>query len=122
MLNTCLHLAGEDQTSSNFSFFSSFQSNLLVNGLARQAGWGHAWNRFAGPLSCHHQHDQCAFTPLLPPAWWDGEWQSPIPRDIQRLQEYGVQLTEDGKVDEASLESYCRSRKDHVQIMGVWGL
>ncbi|XP_020246009.1 uncharacterized protein LOC109823953 isoform X2 [Asparagus officinalis] len=113
---------GENPLPSNFSFLSSFQSNLLVNGLATQIGWGHAWNRFAGPLSCRHQHHQCALTPLLPPGWWDGEWQSPISRNIQKLQGYGVNLTLDGKVDESSLQSYCRSRKDHVKTMGLIGL
>ncbi|RVW45181.1 hypothetical protein CK203_067600 [Vitis vinifera] len=75
----------KENTSSswNFSFFSSFQSNLLVEGLVTQVGWGHVWNRFAGPLSCHSQSNQCAHTPLLPPAWWDGLLQSPIPRDIR---------------------------------------
>ncbi|XP_039125422.1 uncharacterized protein LOC120261555 isoform X1 [Dioscorea cayenensis subsp. rotundata] len=104
---------------SNFSFFSSFHSNLLAEGLKNQIGWGHIWNRFAGPLSCRHQRHQCAFTPLLPPAWWDSEWQSPIPRDIHRLQTYGVQLTEDGKVIESSLNSFCKSRKEYVKILRV---
>lgn len=113
---------GDDPTSSNFSFFSSFQSNLLVDGLANQIGWGHLWNRFAGPLSCRNQYHQCAFTPLLPSAWWDGEWQSPIPRDIRRLQAYGVHLAGDGKVVEGSVESYCRSRNDQVKTMKLFGL
>ncbi|KAM0935969.1 hypothetical protein DsansV1_C27g0198421 [Dioscorea sansibarensis] len=104
---------------SNFSFFSSFHSNLLTEGLKNQIGWGHIWNRFAGPLSCRHQRHQCAFTPLLPPAWWDSKWQSPIPRDIHRLQTYGVRLAEDGKVIESSLKSFCKSRKEHVKILSV---
>ncbi|KAK1356129.1 hypothetical protein POM88_049385 [Heracleum sosnowskyi] len=64
---------GEDHISaSNFTFFSSFHSNLLTDGLRHQVGWGHAWNRFAGPLSCDNQPNQCSLTPLLPLAWWDG--------------------------------------------------
>ncbi|PKA51303.1 hypothetical protein AXF42_Ash002666 [Apostasia shenzhenica] len=98
---------------SSFSFLSSFQSNLLAGGLANQVGWGHAWNRFAGPLSCRHQRHQCAFTPLLPSGWWDGDWQSPIPRDIRRLRAFGVQLNQTGHVIDGSLESYCARRKDH---------
>ncbi|KAJ8545001.1 hypothetical protein K7X08_017584 [Anisodus acutangulus] len=54
---------------SNFTFLSSFQSNLLAEGLKNQIGWGHVWNRFAGTLSCHYQSKQCAHTPILPPAW-----------------------------------------------------
>ncbi|XP_010929599.1 uncharacterized protein [Elaeis guineensis] len=112
---------GENPPGSSFSFFSSFHSNLLVDGLKNQIGWGHIWNRFAGPFSCRHQPHQCAFTPLLPPAWWDGEWQSPIPRDIRRLEAYGVKLTDTGKVDESSLQTFCKSRKDHVKTIQIFG-
>ncbi|XP_008791102.2 uncharacterized protein LOC103708101 isoform X2 [Phoenix dactylifera] len=112
---------GENLSGSSFSFFSSFHSNLLVAGLKNQIGWGHIWNRFAGPSSCHHQPHQCAFTPLLPPAWWDGEWQSPIPRDIRRLEAYGVKLTDTGKVDESSLQTFCKSRKGHVKTLQIFG-
>ncbi|KAF2322930.1 hypothetical protein GH714_032137 [Hevea brasiliensis] len=94
---------GENSTGSSFSFLSSFQSNLLTGGLKLQVGWGHVWNRFAGPLSCRNQPNQCAFTPLLPPAWWDGLWQSPIPRDIRRLMAFGIKLSGFGTVDEAHL-------------------
>ncbi|GAB2225974.1 hypothetical protein Droror1_Dr00021755 [Drosera rotundifolia] len=105
----------ENSTSaSTFSFFSSFSSNSLRHGLSNQMGWGHVWNRFAGPLSCRGQHDQCAFTPLLPPAWWDGIWQSPIPRDIRRLEAYGMKLSALGTVDEDQLQSFCQSRKEKV--------
>ncbi|KAK1318389.1 hypothetical protein QJS10_CPB04g00180 [Acorus calamus] len=112
-----------DENSSNvsrFSFLSSFQSNLLTDALSKQIGWGHAWNRFAGPLSCHHQAQQCAFTPLLPLAWWDGPWQSPIPRDIYRLQTYGVRLSYTGEVLEGDLQSYCSSRKEVVKTAPVF--
>lgn len=112
--------AGEDYTSaSNFSFFSSFQSNLLSDGLRNQVGWGHAWNRFAGPWSCHNQPNQCALTPLLPPGWWDGKLQSPITRDIRRMEAYGVRLTDLGTVDEKHLLSFCQSRKDIVKTIPI---
>lgn len=111
----------DESSLSNFSFFSSFQSNLLVDGLANQVGWGHVWNRFAGPLSCRHQPQQCAFTALLPTAWWDGDLQSPIPRDIRRLQAFGVRLTDTGEVIESSLQTYCQSKKDHLRTFHVFG-
>ncbi|KAJ8771936.1 hypothetical protein K2173_027113 [Erythroxylum novogranatense] len=107
----------ENSTGSSFSFLSSFQSNLLADGLKLQIGWGHIWNRFAGPLSCTKQSNQCAFTPLLPPAWWDGLWQSPIPRDIRRLAAFGVKLSGIGTMDEGHLQSYCSSRKDVVKTV-----
>ncbi|KAL6890298.1 hypothetical protein ACP4OV_009061 [Aristida adscensionis] len=110
---------GQDPSGTSFTFLSSFRSNLLVDGLSTQVGWGHIWNRYAGPLSCQHQPDQCALTPLLPPSWWDGRWQSPIPRDIRRLRQYGVRLSNKGEVDESRLLTYCRSRKDHVKIVGL---
>ncbi|KAE8715876.1 histidine kinase 3-like isoform X1 [Hibiscus syriacus] len=106
---------GENSTASNFSFLSSFHGNLLTEGLNLQVGWGHVWNRFAGPLSCRGQSNQCAFTPLLPPAWWEGLWQSPIPRDINRLELYGVHLSDNGTIDENLLRSYCSSRKNVVK-------
>ncbi|KAK8447716.1 hypothetical protein SEVIR_8G137100v4 [Setaria viridis] len=106
---------GQEPSGTNFTFLSSVHSNLLVDGLSTQVGWGHIWNRYAGPLSCQRQPHQCALTPLLPPAWWDGQWQSPIPRDVRRLLEYGVRLSNTGKVDERHLVSHCRSRKDHVK-------
>ncbi|XP_057481662.1 uncharacterized protein LOC130768602 [Actinidia eriantha] len=99
---------------SSFSFFSSFQSSLLSEGLGNQLGWGHVWNRFAGPLSCRNQSDQCALTPLLSPAWWDGLWQSPTPRDIRRMHAYGIQLSGFGTFDEQLLLSYCTARKNVV--------
>lgn len=107
----------ENSTGPGFSFLSSFQSNLLEEGLRLQVGWGHVWNRFSGPLSCRHQPSQCAFTPLLPPAWWEGLWQSPIPRDIRRLAAYGVQLSGFGTVDEDYLQSFCKSRKTVVKTV-----
>ncbi|GJU07123.1 hypothetical protein Tco_1123553 [Tanacetum coccineum] len=97
---------------SSFTFFSSFQSTLVSEGLSNQVGWGHVWNRFAGPLSCGNQTSQCAYTPLLSPAWWDDMWQSPTRRDINRMEAYGVRLSGLGTVDEDELLSYCSSRKE----------
>ncbi|XP_012484017.1 uncharacterized protein LOC105798480 isoform X1 [Gossypium raimondii] len=108
---------GENSTTSRFSFLSSFQGNLLAEGLKLQVGWGHVWNRFAGPLSCRGQSNQCAFTPLLPPAWWDGQWQSPIPRDIHRLEQYGIRLSGFGTVDENQIQAFCSSRKNIVKTV-----
>ncbi|KAK3018008.1 hypothetical protein RJ639_004384 [Escallonia herrerae] len=114
------HQLSEDHSQpSNFSFFSSFQSNLLSEGLQNQVGWGHVWNRFAGPLSCHSQPNQCALTPLLPPGWWDGILQSPIPRDIRRMEAFGVRLSGLGTVDENYLQSFCKSRTDIVKTIPV---
>ncbi|KAK8942114.1 hypothetical protein KSP40_PGU013334 [Platanthera guangdongensis] len=108
--------AGEDPVNpSSFAFLSSFHSNLVVGGLSRQVGWGHAWNRFAGPLSCRHQPHQCAFTPLLPFAWGDTKWQSPVPRDIRRLQAYGVELTENGQVNRQCSRNFLQKEKRTYQ-------
>ncbi|XP_055805974.1 uncharacterized protein LOC129874676 [Solanum dulcamara] len=106
----------EDRSSagSNFTFFSSFQSNLLAEGLKNQIGWGHVWNRFAGTLSCHNQSKQCARTPILPPAWWDGLWQSPIPRDVHRMEAYGIRLSGFGTFNDNQLHSFCSSKKKSV--------
>lgn len=113
------NLDENSNASPNFSFLSSFQSNLLTSGLSNQIGWGHAWNRFAGPLSCHGQANQCAYTPLLPPAWWDGIWQSPVTRDIRRLEAYGVRVSSLGTIDEEYLHSFCRSRKTTIVKLHV---
>ncbi|CAN1137536.1 hypothetical protein LINPERHAP2_LOCUS10130 [Linum perenne] len=102
------------QRDPRFSFMSSFQSNLLKKGLRVQSGWGHVWSRFAGSLSCENQSNQCAFTPLIAPAWWDGSWQSPVPRDMNKLSMYGVRLSDLGTIDEDELRSYCASRNATV--------
>lgn len=112
-----MSFSGDSPTGSNFSFLSSFQSDLLRQGLRFQIGWGHVWNRFAGPLSCHNQHNQCAFTPLLPPAWWDGLWQSPLTRDVNRLADYGIELSGLGTIDETHLQSFCSSKKVVVKTV-----
>ncbi|XP_044501269.1 uncharacterized protein LOC123222513 [Mangifera indica] len=109
----------DNSTGLSFLVYSSFQSNLLREGLRFQTGWGHVWNRFAGPLSCHNQSHQCAFTPLLPPAWWDGLWQSPHPRDIQRLAAYGVQLSGMGTIDDTKLQSFCSSKKNSLKTVTI---
>ncbi|XP_058226457.1 uncharacterized protein LOC131335214 [Rhododendron vialii] len=109
----------DENHATNFSFISSFQSNLLSEGLQKQIGWGHVWNRFAGPLSCRNQQNQCALTPLLPPGWWDGILQSAIPRDVRRLETYGVKLNGFGSVDENHLRSFCMSRKDTTKTIPV---
>lgn len=101
---------------SSITFLSSFQSPLLSEGLKRQTGWGHVWNRFAGPLSCRGQPSQCALTPMLPPAWWEGLWQSPIPRDVQRMEAYGMKLSGFGTSDDSHLSSFCRSRTNSVVV------
>lgn len=122
MPNTCsclLFSFPDENHATNFSFISSFQSNLLSEGLQKQIGWGHVWNRFAGPLSCRNQQNQCALTPLLPPGWWDGILQSPIPRDVRRLETYGVKLDGFGSVDENHLRSFCMSRKDTTKTIPV---
>ncbi|MCD7458462.1 hypothetical protein HAX54_038336 [Datura stramonium] len=106
-------------TGSNFTFLSSFQSNLLAEGLKNQIGWGHVWNRFAGTLSCHNQSRQCAHTPILPPAWWDGLWQSPIPRDVHRMEAYGIRLSAFGTFDDSQLHSLCSSRKKSVLTISL---
>uniref|UniRef100_A0A7N0UQA3 Uncharacterized protein n=1 Tax=Kalanchoe fedtschenkoi TaxID=63787 RepID=A0A7N0UQA3_KALFE len=108
-----------DLSSSSLLFLSSFQHSLLSEGLSSQIGWGHVWNRFSGPLSCRNQSNQCAPSPFLPPAWWDGIWQSPTQRDIHRLQAYGVQLSGLGTFDPQQLHSYCNSRKQHVTTLPV---
>ncbi|KAM7277897.1 hypothetical protein ACFE04_005031 [Oxalis oulophora] len=101
----------ENTTAKSFAFLCSFQSNLLTDGLRMQVGWGHVWNRFAGPMSCHNQSNQCAYTPLLPPSWWDTRWQTPIPRDIRRLAGYGVFLSDSGEIDEPELRTFCSNKK-----------
>ncbi|GJV57069.1 hypothetical protein Tco_1458074 [Tanacetum coccineum] len=114
------HQLDDDQDSpTNFSFISSFQNNLLHRGLQNQVGWGHVWNRFAGQLSCHSQPNQCALTPLLPPGWWDGLWQSPIPRDIRRMEAYGVKLSSFGTIDDNRLQAYCKAKKAIVRTIPI---
>jgi hypothetical protein len=88
--NNICTILGNNTEGSNFTFFRSIQSNLLTAGLSSQVGWGHVWNRFAGALSCQYKTNQCSATVVLPPAWWDGAWQSPTSCDVRRLAAYGV--------------------------------
>ncbi|VVA17845.1 PREDICTED: Rhamnogalacturonate lyase family [Prunus dulcis] len=124
-VHSILSFSGDKPTGSNFAFLSSFQGDLLREGLRFQIGWGHVWNRFAGPLAplppcplgCHNQPNQCPFTQLLPPAWWDGLWQFPLPRDIKKLAEYGIQLSRFGTIDENYLDTFCSTRKVVVKTV-----
>jgi hypothetical protein len=120
--NKICTILGDNTKGSNFTFFSSFQSNLLTEGLSSQVGWGHVWSRFAGPLSCQYQTNQCSVTPVLPPAWWDGAWQSPTSRDVRRLAAYGVKVSDEGEVDQSSIRDFCSSRKEHVRNYQIIGL
>ncbi|KAH7404775.1 hypothetical protein KP509_15G042000 [Ceratopteris richardii] len=98
-------------------FYSSFQAPLIAEGLAGQRGWGHTWRRFGGRLSCTNQTRQCAETPILPYAWWDGPWQSPLPRDNKKMLVYGVKVLESGQVEEDSLPRMCRLRKATLETL-----
>jgi hypothetical protein len=109
----------DGSSNSSFAFLSSFQSNLLADGLKNQVGWGHVWNRYAGPLSCPKQPNQCAFTPLAPPGWWDGIWQSPIPRDTRRLAAFGIELSGFGTVNEDRFHAYCSAKKEYVSTVTI---
>ena len=111
--------AGDDEQRDNatFNFYSSFQSSLLVEGLEGQRGWGHTWRRFGGYKSCKNQTRQCAVTPLLPYAWWDAPWESPVPRDIQRMLAYGIKVSDSGQVDADYLTRTCGSRKVPIETI-----
>ncbi|CAH2045286.1 unnamed protein product [Thlaspi arvense] len=109
----------EGSSNSSFAFLSSFQSNLLADGLKNQVGWGHVWNRYAGPLSCPKQSNQCAFTPLAPPGWWDGLWQSPIPRDTRRLAAFGIELSGFGTVNEDRFHAFCSAKKEYLNTVTI---
>lgn len=95
---------------STFAYYSSFQPALVFSGLSGQSGWGHTWRPFGGRLGCRKQAAQCARTPLLPYAWWDAPWQSPILADIRKLQ--GVaNIDAAGQVSERHLEKFCSIAK-----------
>ncbi|XP_024521815.1 uncharacterized protein LOC9661735 [Selaginella moellendorffii] len=95
----------------DFMFYSSFHPALVTRGLSSQRGWGHAWRTFSGRLSCANQTTQCAITPLLPHAWWDGPWQLPTSRDARIMRSYGIEFNSSGNVVEEKLAKFCRSRK-----------
>lgn len=87
-------------------YYSSLQSNLLASGLASQSGWGHTWRPFGGKLGCRNQAAQCARTALLPYAWWDAPWQSPISGDVTKLR--GVAgIDAIGQVSERRMDQFC---------------
>ncbi|BBH00482.1 hypothetical protein Prudu_010471, partial [Prunus dulcis] len=103
---------GDKPTGSNFAFLSSFQDWLgaCVEQICRSP--------CPAPLpGCHNQPNQCPFTQLLPPAWWDGLWQFPLPRDIKKLAEYGIQLSRFGTIDENYLDTFCSTRKVVVKTV-----
>jgi hypothetical protein len=89
------------------ALYSSFQRDLVAQGLMKQSGWGHAWRTFGGKLGCKNQPPQCARTPLLPYAWWDAPWQSPTSRDIHILRNMGIEIDDVGNIDERTLDGFC---------------
>lgn len=91
--------------------YSSFQRDLLAQGLMKQSGWGHAWRTFGGKLACKNQASQCARTPLLPFAWWDAPWQSPTTRDTLKMRNMGIQVDDVGNIAETSLDNFCDHRR-----------
>ncbi|BBN68154.1 hypothetical protein Prudu_305S000100 [Prunus dulcis] len=105
---------GDKPTGSNFAFLSSFQDWLgaCVEQICRSP-----CPLAPLPLGCHNQPNQCPFTQLLPPAWWDGLWQFPLPRDIKKLAEYGIQLSRFGTIDENYLDTFCSTRKVVVKTV-----
>ncbi|KAK8533938.1 hypothetical protein V6N12_047340 [Hibiscus sabdariffa] len=56
---------------------------------------------------------------LLAEAWWEGQWQSPIPCDIHRLEQYGIQLSDLGTIDENQIRAFCSSRKNIVKTVSL---
>ncbi|KAG0612210.1 hypothetical protein M758_6G010300 [Ceratodon purpureus] len=93
------------------ALFSSFHPDLVAQGLMKQSGWGHAWRTFGGRLGCKNQAAQCARTPLLPYAWWDAPWQSPIKRDIYIMRGMGIEVDEVGTISEETLDRFCESHE-----------
>lgn len=91
------------------ALYSSFQPELVAQGLVKQSGWGHAWRTFGGRLGCKNQSSQCARTPLLPYAWWDAPWQSPTSRDIHLMRNMGIEIDEEGNIAENTLDRFCGS-------------
>ncbi len=104
------------QASKSSVFYSSFQPDLVAQGLMKQSGWGHSWRTFGGKLGCRNQTAQCARTPLLPYAWWDSPWQSPSSRDIRKLQMVGIKIDEVGQVSEHSLDDFCAAQEKPIVL------
>lgn len=102
---------GEEGGGTPCIVLSSFQRALVAQGLIKQSGWGHAWRTFGGKLGCRDQAPQCARTPLLPYAWWDGPWQSPTTRDIRKLGSIGIKVDETGEILESSLDEFCEAHQ-----------
>ncbi|CAK9257830.1 unnamed protein product [Sphagnum jensenii] len=96
----------ESEDSHPSVYYSSFQRSVVSEGLASQSGWGHTWRPFGGKLGCKNQVPQCAQTALLPYAWWDAPWQSPLSRDIRRLRPI-ANIDEMGQVSESHMDKFC---------------
>jgi hypothetical protein len=96
----------ESEDSHPSAYYSSFQRSVVSEGLASQSGWGHTWRPFGGKLGCKNQVPQCAQTALLPYAWWDAPWQSPLSRDIRRLRPI-ANIDEMGQVSESHMDKFC---------------
>lgn len=96
----------ESEDSHPSVYYSSFQRSVVSEGLASQLGWGHTWRPFGGKLGCKNQVPQCAQTALLPYAWWDAPWQSPLSRDIRRLRPI-ANIDEMGQVSESHMDKFC---------------
>jgi hypothetical protein len=102
----------EHQEEAPCAFYSSFQRDLVAQGLVKQSGWGHAWRTFGGKLGCRNQAPQCAKTPLLPYAWWDAPWQSPTTRDVRKMQNIGIQVDDTGQILESSMDMFCKAHRN----------
>ena len=101
---------GDDGNDRGFQLISSFWKDLLLPGLYLQTGRGYAWNTFAGKLSCKRQPAQCARTPAMPYAWWDGPWQSPLKNGLKRLTKYGVNFPLNGRINKQVVMDMCHGR------------
>lgn len=96
-------------------YYSSLQSPLLTSGLASQSGWGHTWRPFGGKLGCRNQATQCARTALLPYAWWDAPWQSPISADMRKLRGLaGLDAT--GQVSDRAMHQFCAAARRRAAV------
>ena len=92
------------------AYYSSLQPHLLTSGLASQSGWGHTWRPFGGRLGCRTQPSQCARTALLPYAWWDAPWQSPISGDLRKLRGLAG-LDPSGQVSDRAMTQFCAAAR-----------
>lgn len=101
-----------DGSSNGYQFYSSFHAGLLVRGLRKQSGRGHGWHTFGGPLSCHKQERQCSLTSLLPYAWWDAPWQSPLKVQVKSLRSIRFNVTAEGRVTRRTVERFCEGGRE----------